>query len=121
MRHGKETAMGLGPLYDVPLAEARVAAAEARKLLRDGIDPLERRRKARLEGHLAVARGVTFEVCAKQYITAHQASWGNAKHRSQWHNTLDTYVNCHIGSLPVSAVDTALVLRCIEKLWEEKP
>ena len=36
--------MGLGPTYDVSLAEARVRARFHRKQLRDGIDPLTAKR-----------------------------------------------------------------------------
>ena len=41
---GRERYMGLGPLADVTLAEARDKAAGARKLRLDGIDPLEHKR-----------------------------------------------------------------------------
>jgi hypothetical protein len=39
--------MGLGPTYDVSLAEARVRARFHRQQLRDGIDPLTAKRAAR--------------------------------------------------------------------------
>src|SRR5438876_5356223 len=38
--------MGLGPVHTVTLAEARDAALAARKLLRDGVDPLQAKRGA---------------------------------------------------------------------------
>ncbi|MBV8097490.1 MAG: DUF4102 domain-containing protein, partial [Acetobacteraceae bacterium] len=41
MRRGKSRDMGLGAYPDVSLSEARERAATARKLLRDGIDPLQ--------------------------------------------------------------------------------
>lgn len=41
MRNGVAHNMGLGSLSVVSLAEARLAAATARKQLHDGIDPLE--------------------------------------------------------------------------------
>ena len=44
-RAGKQVEMGLGGYPDVALAEARERAAEARKLRKDGIDPLEHRRQ----------------------------------------------------------------------------
>jgi diguanylate cyclase (GGDEF)-like protein len=37
--------MGLGPLHTVTLAEARLKAENCRKQLREGIDPIEKRRK----------------------------------------------------------------------------
>jgi Arm DNA-binding domain/BrnA antitoxin of type II toxin-antitoxin system len=46
---GRERAMGLGSAADVPLAMARAAAQALRLELRAGIDPIEARRKARLQ------------------------------------------------------------------------
>ena len=39
--NGRERHMGLGPVMDVPLAEAREKATACRKLAREGIDPIE--------------------------------------------------------------------------------
>ena len=46
-KRGRERWMGLGPLWDVPLAEARDGAEQARKLVRQDIDPLDARRERR--------------------------------------------------------------------------
>lgn len=46
MLHGKARAMGLGSVELVPLAEARERARAARRLLLDGKDPLEARRRS---------------------------------------------------------------------------
>ncbi|MEL7190438.1 MAG: Arm DNA-binding domain-containing protein, partial [Pseudomonadota bacterium] len=40
---GKRREMGLGPWPDVSIAEARERAAEARKAVRDGLDPIVER------------------------------------------------------------------------------
>ena len=47
--HGKPHLMGLGTAADVSLAEARDAAAAARKLVRQGADPIARRRAERAD------------------------------------------------------------------------
>jgi integrase len=62
-----------------------------------------------------------FHQCAERYIAAHELGWTNHKHRAQWRNTLATYVYPVIGNLPVSAVDTGLVMKIIEPLWSSKP
>jgi integrase len=121
MRDGRARQMGLGPLRDVSLAEARTKAAEARKILLDGTDPIEGRRARRLQGRLAAAQGKTFQECAEDYIRAHESSWRNPIHRKQWRSTLENYVYPVIGPLPVSSVDTALVLKVIEPIWKVKP
>src|SRR6476646_6378212 len=46
-RRGRERAMGLGPVDDFTLDEARERARRARQLLKDGIDPLDARKDAR--------------------------------------------------------------------------
>src|SRR3984885_6653457 len=42
---GKGREMGLGSVQDTPLAEARGRAVICRRFVRDGVDPIERRRQ----------------------------------------------------------------------------
>lgn len=88
--HGRPHLLGLGALTEVSLAEAHEGAMAARKLVRQGIDPIEQRRASRAE-QAAKAGLSTFSEVADAYIAAHEASWRKAKHRQQWRNTLDTY------------------------------
>lgn len=120
MRDGKAYGMGLGPTHTVTLAEARVKALEARKLLLDGKNPLEEKKRQQTAAALERARMMTFDQCAKAYIDAHKASWKNAKHVAQWTNTLDTYASPIFGKYPVAEVDTALVVKCLSPIWEGK-
>jgi integrase len=120
-RKGREHWMGLGPYPDVSLAEARQNAFEARRLLREGVDPIDARRTARNAARLEEARGLTFKDCAERYIAAHEAGWRNAKHRAQWRSTLETYAFPALGELPVAAIDTALVMKVLEPIWQAKP
>ena len=108
--HGRERAMGLGAVEDVSLAEARAAADEARKLLRQGIDPIDHRNADRA-AKAAAARGITFREVAERYIAAHKAGWRNAKHAAQWTSTLQTYAYPIFGDTPVAAVDIGHVMR----------
>lgn len=116
---GKAREMGLGSLNAFGLAEARERAQAARKLVADGIDPIEARRTARAQVALAEAKSITFAKCAGAYIAAHRAKWTNAKHASQWTNTLQTYCDA-FNALPVQSVDTALVLKALEPIWTTK-
>ena len=63
---------------------------------------------------------MTFRQCAERYIAAHQAGWRNAKHTSQWRNTLATYAFPVFGDLPVQAIDVGLVMKVVEPLWPTK-
>jgi integrase len=117
---GRRHELGLGPLHTLGLTEARDKARALRQQLLDDINPLEARRQARATRRVEAAKGVTFQQCAEQYIAAHRAGWRNVKHASQWRSTLSTYVYPVIGALPVQAVDTGLVLKCIEPIWNAK-
>ena len=116
--HGKPHLMGMGTLADLSLAEARGAAAAARKLVRQGINPIDHRRAQRAEK--AAQADLTFAQVADACISAHEASWRNAKHRQQWRNTLDTYAAPILGKLPVAQVSVGEVMRVLEPLWREK-
>jgi integrase len=120
-RFGRERFMGLGSARTLSLAEARVAAHECRKTLLDGIDPIEARHSKRQQAKLEAARSITFRECAERYIAAHRVGWKNPAHAAQWPSTLAAYVYPTIGALPVDEIDTALVAKCIEPIWTEKP
>ena len=112
--------MGLGSLDTITLAEARDKATEARKSILEGVDPIEARKAQRQAEALAMASALTFKDCAEKYIEAKKAGWKNAKHADQWVSTLETYSYPVFGKLPVSDIDTALVLKSIEPIWNTK-
>jgi integrase len=118
---GRAREMGLGPVHAIALAEARKRAAECRRMRVDGIDPIEARSEHRGWKKLEAAKGMTFDACAAAYLDAHKDSWRNAKHRDQWRNTLNTYAGPVFGSLPVQAVDVALLMKALEPIWKTKP
>lgn len=116
----KEHWMGLGSARTFTLAEARLRAAEQRKLLADGINPLVVRRTKRLTQRLAEANVITFDKVAEQYIEANSPGWTNTKHAAQWTSTLKKYASPVIGDLPVSEVTASLVLRILKPIWVKK-
>src|SRR5262249_57442155 len=88
---GRGREMGLGPIRDVSLAEAREGAREARGLRRAGIDPIDAKRQRQAAARLDAARMITFSQCAAAYIENHRAAWTNRKHAAQSEPTLPTY------------------------------
>ncbi len=116
----KEREMGLGAVHTVTLSEARAKAKECRLILLEGKDPLETRKAAKRVEALERAKMMTFDQCAAAYIAAHRSGWKNAKHASQWKNTLETYASPIIGKMPVALVDTALVVKVLHPIWTEK-
>lgn len=115
--------MGLGSYPAVSLERAREYAEEARVDVRNGIDPIEKKRNRRQSAALERGKAMTFDQCASAYIEANRAGWKNKKHADQWENTLNTYASPIIGKLPVDAIDTGLVLKVLEfeQLWTTKP
>jgi integrase len=115
-RHGKAHSMGLGPINEVSLAEARDEADAARKLLRAGKDPLTERHTAHI-----IARTRTFSEVADRYFAAQQAGWRSARYGKIWRASIANDVEPVIGKLPVEVIDTPLVLLCLEPIWRVKP
>jgi integrase len=120
MLNGTAREMGLGSYPDISLAEARVAASEARKLKARGMDPIAAREALRAQERVDAARSVTFRYCANAYIAARKDGWKNAKHAAQWTATLETYVMPVIGDLPVQSVNVGMVHRILEPIWSDK-
>lgn len=117
---GKARWMGLGSYPDVSLADARDKAAEARKLVRQGIDPLGEKQQQRAILKAAVAKTITFDKAAEQFIEKNKAQWKNTKHIAQWRSTLDTYASPVIGGLDVALIELPHILKILEPLWTEK-
>ena len=88
-----------------------------RRLLREGVDPIEHRRAARAEG--ARARGKTFRDAAERYLVANAGTWRNEKHRYQWRATLEA-AHAVFGDRPVASVTTGDVTAVLEPIWSAK-
>ncbi len=107
---GRRREIGLGSLRDVPLARARDRAAEARRLLAQGSDPLAARSKTRT---------MTFGEAADALVESMSPSWRNEKHRAQWRMTLTAYCGS-IRTVPVADITTEDVLRVLRPIWLTK-
>jgi len=118
---GRVRDMSLGAVHTFSLAEARERAADARKLRADGIEPINHKRARLAALRAADAKAMTFEQCARGFIKDNEAEWTSPKHRQEWEITLRKYVFPLLGSLPVEAIDTPLVLKVIKPMWERIP
>lgn len=118
MMDGRRRDMGLGSYPAVSLAEARLKRDNNKRLIAQGVDPIEAKRASKLKATASSLR--TFDSATEECIRAIESRWSNAKHRQQWINTLKTYASPVIGQLDVAAVDTNLVLEVLQPIWTEK-
>lgn len=110
---GKRRDMGLGSTTEVSLKDARDALDAAKRLLRDGIDPVDARKAERP----AIP---TFGAFADAMISEWEKGFRNEKHCYQWRLTLgDAYCGT-IRSKLVSEIDTADVLAVLKPVWIAK-
>jgi integrase len=118
--NGKLRDMGLGSVTAVSLSQAREKSAACRSLRANGIDPIDAKREESAKSRAETSLAMTFEQCAAAYIEAHRAGWKNAKHTAQWTATLATYAYPVFGGQPVAAIDTSMVLKVLEPIWNTK-
>lgn len=109
---GHRVEMGLGGINEVSLAEAREAAAEARKLVRAGVNPVEQRRAAgRRQGGTP-----TFSEAAEAFMAAKAPEWRSPVHARQWRQTIRDYCG-PIAAKPIDQITPDDVLGVIGPLW----
>jgi len=110
----KRREMGLGGM---DLKEAREAAAEARRQIRVGIDPIAARRSSR-DARAAVP---TFEIIAAEVIAVEKRKSTNDKVRYQWEHLLGPSYCDAILKKPITEITTLDVAEVLRPVWWSKP
>ncbi len=114
---GKARKAGLGGYPTVTLAEARKAALAYRKLIHKGIDPIDEANRLKREVSQTIP---TFNQAAARYILKQRHEWRNRKHTKQWISTLRNHANPIIGSMLVTDITKADVLKVLKPIWLTK-
>jgi integrase len=123
---GRRRDMGLGGYPVVTLAAARAAALAARRLAREGTDPVAKRnmdaaeRKA-VQAAVANVEARTFKAVAEACIRSQAPGWKNIRTADLWRTSLERHAFPALGELPVAAVDRAAVLRAVDDVWTSRP
>ncbi|NKW92168.1 tyrosine-type recombinase/integrase [Rhodobacteraceae bacterium R_SAG9] len=117
---GKRRDMGLGTYPSVSIAVARRKALEARELIADGCDPIERR-KAKAKHESESSRDISFEIAALRVHEDLSPGFRSKKHSAQWINTLATYAFPKIGKAPVKTLTTQDFAEVLKPIWLAKP
>ena len=110
--NGKRHDIGLGGWPTVSLVDARDAALDNRRLVRDGGDPLAVKRKARMP---------TFREAAEKTYEANRPRWRNAKVAANWMQQLERHAFKRLGDLPVDTIGREDVLAVLTPIWTTKP
>ena len=109
---GKRTEMGLGGLTDVGLPEAREKRDAARKLVREGSNPIDARSRP-------VDEVPTFGTVAAQLIESLAPSFKSESHIAGWKRTFEKDAKA-LADKPVDRVTTEDVLRILKPIWLAK-
>ncbi len=112
---GKPRLAALGAYPDTTLASARVKAAEARELVRQGIDTVQQKREQKAARENAALQ--TFSVVAAEWIAKKAKKWTEG-HLEQTHQSLRDYVFPRIGKRPIAALTAQDVKRVLDPLEE---
>ena len=110
--NGQRRSLGFGQWPRVSLGEAREKAAENHKLIQAGGHPLAANRKPKVP---------TFAQAVEKQIERLRPSWkaGSTSER-EWRNSLTTYAYPKIGSLPITAIESAHIVAVLEPIWHTK-
>lgn len=116
----KRRDIGLGGYPSVTLAAARDRARETKDLIRQGIDPVERRKEAKAQLIASQRRGLTFSKAVDQFLELKASENGNQKHKDQWARTLTAYAKPELGRMLVDDITPQDVVRVLQPIWIEK-
>lgn len=117
---GRRREIGLGSYPAVSLKDAHAKAQAMRDDIANGVDPLVAKAEAASRLRASRALDVTFQEAATRFIEAKAPEWKNAKHASQWTNTIAEYAYPKIGDLLVRHIMRAHVTDVLEPIWTKK-
>ncbi|QDH12996.1 DUF4102 domain-containing protein [Formicincola oecophyllae] len=114
--YGRLRHMGLGAYPVVSLMEARHLAAQARRELHEGRDPLLERTRRQKAAKLANC--LTLEEVAETFITQQAGRWSDRRGASTWRQSLAMHVYPTLGSKAVATITREEVAKCLLPVWE---
>ena len=112
--------MGLGSYPEISLAEARDKARELRKLARNGIDPLEQKKRNRETLRIQQHQSKTFRECAEVVIENKARELKDLKQYKSWRQNMEKYAYPVLGNMTVGSITPADVAAILNPIWQEK-
>ena len=111
--HGKQRTMGLGTYPEVTLAQAREKRDDAKRKIRDGVDPVHDRRET-VERRKTEAEN-TFELVARDWHAKQLARW-TTSHADKILRSLEADVFPAIGRRPIAAIEAPELLTALRRI-----
>jgi integrase len=111
--HGKEKHLALGAYPTISLAEARDKKIEAKRQIRDGIDPSAARQELKRKNRIDALN--TFEVVAREWYDRHHDTWSE-RHALSIIHRLKLDVFPELGNIPVVDIKPLDIVRCVRNV-----
>ncbi len=110
---GKRKTLALGVYPDVKLIEAREKRDEARKMVANGIDPVQARK---IQKTIIIEQSEnSFEAIAREWHLKYSTNWADS-HASKILRRFELYVFPWLGSRPISAITPPELLAVLRKI-----
>ena len=113
--HGQRREMGLGRWPDVSIAEARGKADAARRMVRDGKDPVFEKAKLKQE-----ARPLTLKEVIDDCFQARKAELRGEGRNGKWMSPLRVHIIPKIGKYPIVEIDQHILKQTLTPIWHKK-
>ena len=108
---GKEKRLAFGVYPEVSLKEARDKRDEARRLLRDGIDPSQAKKEKKLQHKIETEN--TFEIVAREWLGNRIESW-TKRHAMYTLRRLEANIFPTLGFKPINKITAQELLATIK-------
>ncbi len=115
--HGRRREMGLGPIQDVSLKQARVEAEKWRGIARQGLDPIKERE--RLKRAAARNMHMLHDIAVDAFESRKAELKGDGK-AGRWFSPLELHVLPKLGKVPVSQIDQRDIRDTLAPIWHSK-
>lgn len=116
----KRRNIGLGGYPEITLAQAREKARNTKKIIEQGIDPIEERQTRRIALIKSQGCKMTFAEAARLCHDKKTPEFKSEKHARDWISSVNRYANPVLGSLSVNEIELPNILKVLEPIWQEK-
>ena len=116
--HGRRREMGLGAFPAVSLKEARDLRDDAARLVRQGVDPIQKREADARE---AVRNLHRLADVAKACFEAKRATLKDALGSDDWLHPVRLHILPKLGAVPVAQLDGNTIRDTLAPIWATKP